>query len=245
MLDYFRSLRSHFKRKLQGLELTEMDIHHLNFIKYYLADLETEVKTRDEELKEISEILGDSDEKSVRPGYMSSARTNAQCYLNAFSLFIHKIEKGNTSFSQLSFHFSSDDNNPSLLEYLMVTNFECLRRFALDIAVPKLFDIHKRFQERISCGAKLVKHFYKEYPAVFGSFDQLNFRLSSLIEPNLKRYIKTKIDLEPKIILKDDDLREFFEEKCDFKYPQVSPLWVSYLDVSLFYYLTIDVSSLD
>ena len=121
----------------------------------------------------------------------------------------------------------------------------------LEIAVPKLFDIHKRFQERITCGAKMVEHFYKEYPVVFGTFDQLNFRLSSLIEPNLKRYIKTKIGLEPKIILKDDDLREFFDEKCNLKYPQVSLLWVSYLNVTLVhseskepvhYLLTLDVS---
>ena len=231
LFQFFKLLRSHIKKKLQGMPLTEADIHHMNYIKYFLADFDMEVNTRDDELKEIIELLGEGDEKSVRPGFMTTIRGITQSYINSVSLLIHRIEKDKLPHAQLSIQFSSSEGNPSLLEFLMLITFETFRKFTLEVAVPKIFDLHKRFQGRIGHGAKLAEHFYSSYPSVFGTLEPLNFRLSTLIEPTLKRYIKTKIGLEPKIILKDEDLREFFDEKFEFKYPDTNPFWVSFLNV--------------
>ena len=253
--DFFKKKRKEIKTKLQGQILTEVDLQHMNHLKSFGSDLDLEVRARKEELKEMIEIIGESDEKSIKPGYLNTIRNTIQSYVNSISLLIHKIEKDKTPHAQLSTFFSYPETNPNLLEFLMKINFECLRRFCLEVVVPKIFDIHKRFQDKITQGAELLHHFHKSHPLVLNHLDSshLRFKLSSLLDPPLRQYIKTKICLEQRIILKDNDLHDFFVEKFEFKYPEINPFWVSYLNVLLenpktkettAFYLTLDVAPL-
>lgn len=228
--DFFRNFKRVLKKNLEGVSLTEEVFCSIKSLKKYIEDLDTDIKARLEELKEMREQLGVTEEKITAPtGYYGIAHTNIMIYLNCLSLLIHKIEKDKQGHHNLSFTFSVGESNPALQERLMLISCECLRKFALEVVVIKIFDIHRCVNERIEAGCNLAQRIIKANPEQFASyhFTKLTVRLSSLLEAPMKRYVKAKISLRPEIIIKDQDFKEFFSEKYIFKYPSATPLWVN------------------
>lgn len=236
ILEFFRKFRKSLKKNLEGVALTESVYTSVNKLKAYVSDLDTEVNARLEEMREMKDLLASSDDKGqLTSGYYVVAATNIQTYLNSLSMLIHRIEKDKMTSHVLAFNFSNTDNNTAMLERLTLISIECLRRFALEVVAVKLFDIHDRIIERINIGCQLAEEVAKANPKSFEGFEpsKLKFRLSSLIHPPLKRYIKTKIGLPSEIIIRDDDLKEFFAEKFVFHYPSLTPMFICSADVML------------
>ena len=100
----------------------------------------------------------------------------------------------------------------------MLLLFERLYRFLVKSVVPKLFDVHAHISELLKQGVETVNKLSQTTGVVMEKKDVL-FSLSSMLDKNLRRFVKRKICLDSKLILADVDLKEFFEECYDLKYP--------------------------
>lgn len=234
LLDFFRKFKRATRKNLEGVSISEKEMILINQMKTFVGELEMEVTNRRGELKEMLDMLGCFIEKGPKQGYLAVSLSNLQLFLNSISLMIHKIEKEKANGHQLAFVFSNAEGNTALLELLTLISCEAFRKFALEVVIVKIFDLHKKVTERIDQGKTIAEQLSAWHPKSFEQFHfkDLKIRLSSLIEPSLKRYVKHKIGLKPEIIIKDEDLEEFFQEKFIFKYPSSSPLWAASANVS-------------
>lgn len=232
--DFFRKFKKSVKKNLEGVSLTQEVVYSISRLKSFVSDFDTEAKARLEELREMKEQLGRTEDDSAgATGYYGAAVASVHHYLNSLSLMIHKIEKDKQNHHTLAFAFSSADTNPALQERLSLVACDSLRLFAIEVVAVKVFDIQRCVNERIEEGCKIVQSVSTANPESFEAFKLTNvsIRLSSLLESPFRRYVKAKIGLRPEIIVMDQDFKEFFEEKFVFKYPAATPLWVCKVQV--------------
>ena len=208
--EYLTKVKSQVKTRLEGQSLSQKDAENLSDFKQYLITFTDEISTRRLELEDMWRIIEDTE-----GGYchLSTLLLAFQGYIASISKYTKKIEsKSKTSISL------AKTKNPFILEFDMLLLYQRLYRFLIKSIVPKLFDVHAHITKTLQQGVEVVNKLTQRSGIEILSKD-LQFSLSSMLDKNLRRFVKRKICLESKLILVDEDLREFFEECYELKYP--------------------------
>lgn len=150
---------------------------------------------------------------------------SAECFQDSFARLFRKLSKSKTSTGlfDLFEDFADPVKNPFVLEHNMALNFQSCSFVMFTCILPKVFDLHRQVTDTILQGKSILEILYKRDPHLLS--ETVVFPLSSTLQTHFKRYIKAKLGLEDKKILKDEDLREFLVQKHLLSYPQISQLW--------------------
>lgn len=146
-------------------------------------------------------------------------------FQDSFARLFRKLSKSktNSGLFDLFEDFADPLKNPFILEHNMVLNFQSCSYVMFTCILPKMFDLHRQVTDTILQGKSILEILYKRDPHLLS--ETVLFPLSSTLPTHFKRYIKAKLGLEDKKILKDEDLKEFLVQKHLLSYPQTSQLW--------------------
>lgn len=106
------------------------------------------------------------------------------------------------------------DTDAFIIEYHIVATVEAFRLSMEDCVRKRVFEVHAEISNKLKDIEKLTKDLGLERYLK----SKVTFRLSGLLDPCLKEYIKNKISLDQKMRLTDDDLSEFFTDCIPMKY---------------------------
>jgi hypothetical protein len=150
---------------------------------------------------------------------------SADYFQDNFARLYRKLGKSKTSSGlfDLFEDFADPLKNPFVLEHNMTLCFQSCSLVMFTCILPKLFEVHRQVTNTILQGKAILEVLYKRDPHLLS--DTVLFPLSSTLPSNFKRYIKAKLGLEDKKILKDEDLKEFLVHKHLLSYPRISLLW--------------------
>jgi hypothetical protein len=150
---------------------------------------------------------------------------SAEYFQNSFARLFRKISKSksHSGLFELFEYFADAFKNPFVLEHKMVLNFQSCSYVMFTCIIPKLFEVHGLVSNTIKQGKEILDVLYKRDPHLLSEL--VLFQLSSTLPSQYKHYIKSKLGLDDKKILKDEDLKEFLVHKHLLSYPRVSLLW--------------------
>ena len=217
----------------QFASLESFRFKHDDFVKLKLGELEKL------EFKETEEREGATTIEHV-------LFTNLYNFTSCFSNLIRKLEKEKSPNPCVRL---SDEANLQVLEMNLLLAFENIRRDIFYRVLPCLFQVADDLKQRLGSGQKIIESL-KLGPSLKFDLMIASVRLAALIEPQIKRFIKKKIGMENKIIMKDEDLEDFFRDFYPFKYCEVSYLCRAFLECleeryNKKYLLMIDVVAAD
>lgn len=149
----------------------------------------------------------------------------ADSFQDSFARLYRKLAKSKTSSGLFDLYedFADPLKNPFVLEHNMTLCFQSCSLVMFTCILPKLFEVHRQVTQTILQGKAILEVLYKRDLHLLS--ETVLFPLSSTLPSNFKRYIKSKLGLEDKKILKDEDLKEFLVQKHLLSYPRISLLW--------------------
>ena len=103
--------------------------------------------------------------------------------------------------------FANPDTNCFILEFHNIILFEAFRRWLLKAAVAKIYETYKIFKDILESGESLGSKigFNSDCPV------SSKAPFSALLDKSHKRFIKRKVNLDPKVIMSEQVLLEFFQ----------------------------------
>lgn len=215
MVDILHNIASKFETKLINTYKHYDDLASLipqdqsADYKFYLSELRKFKDFKLEELQVIKTLLlGGQDSKENQ--YLKMIEKEVQIYLNAMS----KMIRGLSESPKYVASFATLESNCFVLEFHMVVLFEAFRRWLVKAIIARVYQHFQAFKEV----AKLCEDFAKKQGLSKCLDFSSNDPISSMIDKTYKRFIKKKINLQPKFIISDQVLLEFFQEGYPINY---------------------------
>jgi hypothetical protein len=216
----YQKIKKHF----QGTTLDEAQTDHFKNFENFRQKHEEFVRFKFNELEKLE--FKETEEKEGLTVIESVLLTNLFHFTSCFSNMVRKLEKEKVANPSIR---TNDEVNCQVLELNLLLSFENIRRDLFNRVLPFLFQVVEELKLRLDSGQKIVDGL-KLGAKLKVDLSAGQVRLAALIEPQMKRFIKKKIGMESKIIMKDDDLEDFFRDFYPFKYCEVSYLCRAFLE---------------
>lgn len=142
--------------------------------------------------------------------YLKHIEKEIQLYLNSMSRMIRALSES----PKYVANFGTLETNCFVLEFHMVVLFEAFRRWLLKSVISIVYQNIKDFRDHTRQFEDIFKKLDHNFKPDFSSDDPI----SSLINKSYKRFIKKKVNLQPKYIISDQVLLEFFQEGYPINY---------------------------
>lgn len=142
--------------------------------------------------------------------FLKQVDKEIQHYSNSLSRMIRLLSESKKYVAA----FATADNNCFVLEFHMVIMFEAFRRWLLKAVTAKIYESYKLMKDMLSEGEAVQEKYGlpQECPI------QSSSPISAMLQKSHKKFIKRKINLQPKVILSDQVLLEFFQEGYPLNY---------------------------
>ena len=110
--------------------------------------------------------------------------------------------------------FATYDTNCFFLEFHMIVMLCAFIRTIVTSSFPNIYAIHKELMDKLSTGEDFLGQLKIENKCTF----KKDLSLAKLLEKHHRRFIKTKINLDQKVILTSEAILEFFVEGYPINY---------------------------
>ncbi len=210
------------KKQVEGTALSQEQTKHFKDLENFKLKHEEFVKFKANELEKFE--LKETEDKEGVTVVEFVLLTNLYHFTSCFSNLIRKLEKEKNPNPTIRLN---EEVNVQLLEMNLLLTFESVRSELFYRVLPFLFKVTEELKQRLDSCQKFIEGLKLGSKADVTSGA---VRLAALIEPQIKRFIKKKIGMENKVIMKDDDLEDFIRDFYPFKYCEVSYLCRAFLE---------------